>query len=226
MQHTSYSKMTSTETPRTSGIDTKLEGRHNYHSWFQQLRLELRATDPLYWPAIMGVNEGPVEPKYQCYTREQAISAIAISKQIAPLQVTNQEGQRFFDEVIEQNKLLSHKYDAELEEWEKIIYRLRLKFGSTLDKSQLPISSISMVLDLHFWLSKASMVGFTIQLMHLEWQNWMIIPHKGGVQTEMFLFCFKEEMEEISKDQFYRRSSRRVIPTVKTIQKSSSSYTT
>jgi hypothetical protein len=83
-----------------------------------------------------------------------------------------------------------------------------------------------MVLDLHFWLSKASMVGFTIQLMHLEWQNWMIIPHKGGVQTEMFLFCFKEEMEEISKDQFYRRSSRRVIPTVKTIQKSSSSYTT
>jgi hypothetical protein len=132
--------MTSTETPRTSGIDAKLEGRHNYHSWFQQLRLELRATDPLYWPAIMGVNEGPVEPKYQCYTREQAISAIAISKRIAPLQVTNQEVQRFFDEVIEQNKLLSHKYDAELEEWEQIIYRLRLKFGSTLDK--VPASHI------------------------------------------------------------------------------------
>lgn len=72
-----------------------------------------------------------------------------------------------------------------------------------------------MVLDQHLWLSKAFMVGFTIQLMHLEWQNWVIIPYNGGVQTEMFHFCFNEDMEEISKDQFYRRSSRRVIPTAK-----------
>ncbi|KAJ5266298.1 hypothetical protein N7505_005344 [Penicillium chrysogenum] len=86
--------MTSTETPRTSGIDAKLEGRHNYHSWFRQLRLELCATDSLYWPTIMGVNEGPVEPKYQCYTHEQAISAIPKSKRIAPSQVTDQEVER------------------------------------------------------------------------------------------------------------------------------------
>ena len=101
--------MTSTETQRTSGIDAKLEGRHNYHSWFRQLRLELCATDPLYWPTVMGVNEGPVEPKYQCYTHKQAISSIARSKRIAPSQVTDQEVEGFFDEVIKQNKLLSNK---------------------------------------------------------------------------------------------------------------------
>ncbi|OQE85824.1 hypothetical protein PENNAL_c0023G03850 [Penicillium nalgiovense] len=143
--------MTSTETPRTSSIDAKLEGRHNYHSWFQQLRLELCATDPLYWPTIMGVKEGPVEPKYQCYTHEQAISAIARSKRIAHLQVTNQEVQRFFNSLMEQNKLLSHKYDAELEEWEQLNYRLRLKFCSTLDK--VPASHIE-----HFYGARSAFV--------------------------------------------------------------------
>ena len=57
----------------------------------------------------MGVKEGPVEPKYQCYTHEQAISAIPKSKGIAPSQVTDQEVEGFFDEVIERNKLLPPK---------------------------------------------------------------------------------------------------------------------
>jgi hypothetical protein len=56
----------------------------------------------------MGVNEGPVEPKPVLYP-QQAISAIPKSKGIAPSQVTDQEVEGFFDEVIERNKLLPPK---------------------------------------------------------------------------------------------------------------------
>ncbi|CAP95751.1 hypothetical protein PCH_Pc21g08540 [Penicillium rubens Wisconsin 54-1255] len=86
----------------------KARGKTQLPFRFQQLRLELCATDPLYWPTIMGVNEGPVEPKPVLYP-QQAISAIPKSKGIAPSQVTDQEVEGFFDEVIERNKLLPPK---------------------------------------------------------------------------------------------------------------------
>ncbi|KAJ5356051.1 hypothetical protein N7517_010660 [Penicillium concentricum] len=183
------------EIPRTSGIGTKLEGTHNYHSWFQQLKAELCATDPLYWPIIMGVNESPAEPKYQHYTHEEAISFVAKAGELL---------ERLLEETIEQNKLLSHKHDAEPEEWEQLNYRLRLKFCSTLDK--VPASHIEQVFDARsaFLVIKSLYDGLNMQPVSLELQNWTSIRYKKDVQMETFLACFKQA-GGISKDRSCRR---------------------
>ncbi|KAJ5782401.1 hypothetical protein N7457_004175 [Penicillium paradoxum] len=124
--------MTSTEKTPASYIGTKLRGMDNYRPWLHQLKLDLSASDPKYWPILMGVDEYPTEPQYHRYTHEQAIATIACSEHIQCEQVTSEQVENLLEQATQENKLLSSEYNARVREWEQLNYQVRSRFGSTL----------------------------------------------------------------------------------------------